>query len=231
MYMRGVFMLFFVTATFLHMAAQQNPFRVNSVQGDTSGFWKSIFKYPQFVGGTVINVEDKCGTALLNYNRLSGQVLFINASGDTLEFANPNLIRVVSIGNDTFRFFQNGFLETITHNGNAVNLYKKEMIRYSGSEKKGGYGAYSPATAANSLEKVSSGNNIENLRPDENALYVPQRTFYLFSQPGKFYAATKKNFERLFPARRNEIEDFFKKQKVEFSNGEDLVALLQILQN
>ncbi len=85
----------------------------------------------------------------------------------------------------------------MTHYADGINLYKKETIRYTGKEKKSGYGGYSTTTAANSINKVSSENKIEKISVDENALYVPTTTYYLGSPSGKYLLAVKKNFEKV----------------------------------
>ena len=118
------------------IAAQQNQsFRINSVNGDSAGFHHSIYRYPQFTQGFIILKNQQIASALVNYNRLSGQMLFINKKGDTLEFANPENISYVAILNDTFHYFDKIFIERISH-FTAVNLFKKETIQYNGKEKK-----------------------------------------------------------------------------------------------
>lgn len=81
------------------------------------------------------------------------------------------------------------------HNyGDGINLYKKETIQYNGKEKKGAYGGYSATTAANSVNKVSSENNIEKINVDENSLYVSTTSYYLANPSGRSCPAVKKNF-------------------------------------
>ena len=153
-------------------AQNDQSFRVNSVDNDSALLYRSVYKYPQFTNGQILFKNKHLASALVNYNRLSGQMLFINANRDTLEFANPGEIEWVAISNDTFRFFDKNYIQTITHYPDGINLYKRETIRKTGREKKSGYGGYSNTSAASSINKVSSDNMIEKIGVDENTLYV-----------------------------------------------------------
>lgn len=229
--MRIILIFIFTVTLFLQAFPQQKSFRINSVKGDTSGFLKSVFLYPEFIRGEVILKDRRIAPALLNYNRLSGQILFINSSGDTLEISTPGKVELITVATDTFCYFENSFLQLVTHYADGINLYKKPTIKYAGNEKKGAYGNYSNTTAANSLDKVSSGTKIENLQVDENALYVHTDNFYLRSPSGKFYPAVKKNFEKLFSGKAKRTAEYPDKSKIDYKNETDLIMLLSWLQS
>lgn len=217
---------------FCQATAQKNQsFRVNSVRGDSTQLYRSVYKYPDFSNGYILFKNNSLASELVNYNRLSGQMLFINAKGDTLEFANPEQIEWLAVSNDTFHFFDKTYIQTMTHYGDGINLYKKETIRYNGKEKKSGYGGYSNTTAASSINKVSSENTIEKIGVDENTLYVSTSDYYLARSPGKYFLAVKRNFEKLFKQQEKKLNEYFGKNKVNYKNEQDLLALLAWMQN
>jgi hypothetical protein len=226
-----IIMLLPLTFSFDATAQQDQSFRINSVRSDSTGFYRSVYLYPQFANGHVLLKNKQLASALVNYNRLSGQMLFINPKGDTLEFADPEKIEWVAVSNDTFQFFDKAYIQKMTHYADGINLYKKETIRYNGKEKKSGYGGYSTTTAANSINKVSSENKIEKISVDENALYVPTTTYYLGSPSGKYLLAVKKNFEKLFVQHEKKPGEYLQQNKVNFKSDTDLLALLAWLQN
>ncbi len=134
-------------------------------------------------------------SALLNYNRLSGQILFVNTKGDTLEPANPGRY---TIGGHMHRILfiisTKHMSNSVSHYKEAINLFKKETIQYNGTEKKGAYGGYSNTTAANSIDKVSDENDIKKIGVDENVLYVSSTHYYLAGPDHHFLPASKKKF-------------------------------------
>lgn len=212
-------------------AQKDQSFRMNSVSGDSSGFYRSIYRYPQFKKGYILFKNQNLASALLNYNRLSGQILFINLKGDTLEPADPGSIQSVSISKDTFQYFDKGYIELITHFGGSINLYRKEMIQYNGKEKKGAYGGYSTTTAANSIDKVSNENNIEKIGVDENILYASSTHYYFASPSGNFFSTTKKNLKKLFSQKEKELNEYLAKNKINYNNEQDLLKIIDWLQN
>lgn len=213
-----------------HAVAQQGQaFRINSVNADSSGYYRSVYGYPKFTEGSILSSDGKIASALLNYNRLSGQILFIDRKGDTLEFADPGSFRYVTIRKDTFYYFDKAYLKLISHY-NTINLYKKETIQYNGKEKKGAYGGYSGTTAANSINKVSDEIDLKKIGVDENILYASSTLYYLRAPGGKYYAAVKKNFSKMFPHTEKQLNDYLEKNKVTYTNETDLLRLIDYLQ-
>jgi hypothetical protein len=213
-----------------HAAAQQDQaFRINSINADSTGYYRSVYSYPEFTEGTILSNDGKIASALLNYKRLSGQILFINSKGDTLEFSDPGSFRYVAISEDTFYFFDKAYLKLISHY-NSANLYKKEKIEYNGKEKKGAYGGYSSTSAANSIDKISDENDLKKIAVDENTLYVSSSRFYLRGAAGKYYPAVKKNFVKMFPQKEKQLNNYLANNKVNYRDENDLLRLLDYLQ-
>ncbi len=215
----------------LHTVAQQNnSFRVNSVNGDSARFYRSFYRYPQFIQGFILLKNKNTASALVDYNQLSGQMLFINTKGDTLEISNPENISYVAILNDTFYYFDKSYIERISHY-DGVNLFKKETIQYNGRERKGAYGGYSKTAAANAIDKVPDENGIKRIGVDENTLYAISTHYYLSNVPGNLVPAVKRNFKKLFPKKGEELNEYLSKNKVNYNSGKDLFNLIEFLQN
>jgi hypothetical protein len=228
---RPTFLLLLAGLLYLDAAAQQDQsFRINSVNGDSTGLYRSVYSYPNFTRGQVLLKDQKMASGLFNYNRLSGQILFINGRGDTLEFASPESIRYVAILKDTFYYFDKSFGQSVSH-FKGVNLYKKETIQYNGKEKKGAYGGYSNTTAANSIDKVSDQNDLKKIDVDENTLYVSSTHYYLAGHNGNFLSAVNKNFRKLFPQKEKQLNAYLVKNKMNYKDERDLLKLIEYLQN
>lgn len=226
-----IIMLLSLTAFSQAMAQKDQSFRINSVRSDSTRLYRSVYQYPEFTNGRILFKNGHFASAFVNYNKLSGQMLFINPDHDTLEFANPESIEWVAISNDTFHFFDKTFIQLMTHYCDGINLYKKETIRYNGKEKKSGYGGYSNTTAASSINKVSRENTIEKIGVDENTLYVSTTEYYLTTPTGKYVSPAKKNIEKLFHQQEKKLSEYLQKDKVNYKNEQDLLALLAYMQN
>lgn len=228
--MRMYMVILLSQSLYLSASAQEDQsFRVNSVHHDSTGLFLSIYRYPQFTQGYILFKNQNLASALVNYNRLSGQILFINSNGDTLEPAHPQSIEYVACANDTFHYFDKAYIRLITHY-TGVNLYKKQIIKYNGKEKKGAYGGYSTTTAANSIDKVSNENNIEKIGVDENELYASSTYYYLAGQENIFVNANKKSFRRIFPGKGGALNEYLAKNKINYNKEEDLLNLISYLQ-
>lgn len=232
MMMRTAFIIGILQVFYFQSAAQQDQsFRINSVKGDTGRFYRSVYRYPQFINGYIFFKNQKVASALLNYNRLSGQILFVSTKGDTLEPANPGDIQLVALAQDTFYYYDKTYVELISHYKEGINLFKKETIQYNGTEKKGAYGGYSNTTAANSIDKVSDENDMKKIGVDENVLYVSSSHYYLAGPDHHFLPAGKKNFKKLFPKKEEKLNDYLLKNKLTYNDEKELLALLDYLHN
>ncbi len=229
--MRLLLILIFVQL-FLKPAAAQSgkTYRVNSIHQDSTELISSIYRYPQFQKGGVLFTNRPLASAWLNYNYLSGQILFITPKGDTLELANPETLQFVFINIDTFHYVDKGYVEILTHNP-TINLSKKQMIEYNGTEKKGAYGTYSSTTAASSINTYSGETLNQKIAIDENTLYATSTQFYLSDKLYKFFPANKKNFYKLFFRQEKMLTAYLKNNTVHFNKENDLRKLIAFLQS
>lgn len=225
----GIRLLFCAFFPGLSFAQQQQPVRINSLNDDSTMLRGTVYRYPQFEQGIIVFNNHQQAAALVNINRISGKMLYINTAGDTLEPASVKNISYLSVGKDTFRLDGGHVYELVTHWPQGPELYKAESIQYNGKEKRGAYGGYSSTTASSALNKVSDNNTVEKIGIDENQLYMVSVQYYL-GKDSKFYPATKKNFYKLFPAKRKELDAYLEMNKVNFKKEDALSVLLNSMQ-
>ncbi len=226
-------LLFFITACLVlnSLAAQSKKiYRINSIKEDSSDLNGSVYRYPQFKKGVVSFNDKPLASADLNYNYLSGQILFMTSKGEALELAGPETLVYIAIGTDTFYYINKIYVEKITHYP-EVNLLKNETIRFNGKEKKGAYGTYSSTTAASSINTISREDVNQKIPVDENTLYATSTQYYLSNALNNFLPATKKNFYKFFSKDENKLSDYLKKNAVHYNKEEDLLKFLEYLQN
>src|SRR5215218_7967263 len=71
---------------------------------------KAMYQYPQFSQAQVLYKNGNTGGGPMNYNRLLGEMQFINQQGDTLTMDNGKEVNFITLGTDTF-YYYDGFLQ------------------------------------------------------------------------------------------------------------------------
>jgi hypothetical protein len=204
---------------------------VNTLERPTAEMYKSVYMYPTFLEGKVVFKDESFAETKLNYNRITGQILFTRPKGDTLALARPETTSKVVIGADTFCFFQNAFLQKLSHRDDAPNVYVKQNMKYIGNEKKGPYGTYSQVSSANSNGTVSVDDQATRyISVDENLIYKSNSEFYLSDRFNNFFPANKARFYKMFAQHENQLRTFFETHKINFNKQEDLLSVLEYVQ-
>lgn len=226
-------LLFFIPACLLlnSIGAQsKKTYRINSIKEDSSDLMSSSYHYPKFIQGVVSFKNQPLASADLNYNYLSGQIIFVTPKGETLELAKPETLEYIAIGTDTFYYVDKGYVEMVTHYP-TINLSQKETIKFNGREKKGAYGTYSTTTAASSINTVSDENVNQKISIDENTLYATTILYYLSDRLNNFLPATRKNFYKIFSKDESKLSGYLKNNSVHYTKKEDLLKLLEHMQS
>lgn len=200
---------------------------INTLDDVEAQLANEIFRYKDYTGGKVIFKDNSAVEAKMNYNQLSGRMLFIDPKGDTLEFAHPETFSMVIVGKDSFYVFERNYLEKITHYTGS-NLAVVQTVKYLGSEKKGAFGTYSRVSAVTSEITYTSNEQITtSLGVDENAVFRFNNAYFISDRFNNFFAANKKNFYKVFFVHEKEIKKFSDLHHTNFNKKEDLEQLLQ----
>lgn len=207
-------------------AQQSETVTVNTINTETAK-QKTVLFNPYFAKGKVVFKDESFAEPPMNYNRLTGQMLFITSKGDTLALSRPETTSFVIIGVDTFAFHENSFLVKVTHFSNGPNLYAKQYMKFMGKEKKGPYGTYSPVSASNS-NSTYTGDDQETryISIDENHLYKPSVEYYISDDKGgQFYPASKKGFFSAFPKHEKKLKEFLTSYRPDYRSEEDMMQV------
>jgi hypothetical protein len=200
---------------------------INPVKQNEQDLKRRILQYPQFVPGRAIFKNGTVTEAKLNYSYFTNNILFISPKGDTLELSQGDNFSNIVIGVDTFRYYQQQFVQQLSHHP-VYNLFLKRSLDYNGTEKKGAYGSYSGTSAIRSYNQltVNEGSIVAKLSPDENIVYVFNDDYFFSGRFGRFYPATKKGVYELFDKHEKELKDFVEKNKINLNKKEDLYKVL-----
>jgi hypothetical protein len=222
---------FFLICLYVDVTAQEKQvFVLNPGQkiSDVLSF-SDIFHYPEFKTGIVYYRDGRAGSSKLNYNLLTGEVLFLQSGNDTIALADEPTIKTIAIDSDQFiynvsskSYFQ------IKDTTKKVSLLKKESIRFSDSKKLGLFGQPIIA-AADQITRLSSSGQVYNLTANERVDMVKQSEYFFEDENGKIYPALKKNVRRVFDKYKTTIESFLQSQEIDFTKEADLKKLFSFI--
>jgi hypothetical protein len=200
---------------------------INAIKQNEQELSNRMYQYSQFVPGKAFFETGSLTESKFNYSYLTNKILFINAKGDTLELAHGENFKAIVIGVDTFCYYQQQFLQQLTHYP-VYNLFLKRSLRYNGIQKKGAYGSYSETssvTSYNSLD-VNKESIFTKLTPDENLVYLFTDDYFFSGRYNQFYPATKKGVHELFSKNEKQFKGFFEENKINLNKLEDLHKIL-----
>jgi hypothetical protein len=188
-----------------------------------------IYKYPGFKPGRIIFRDGTFVDDRFNYNYLNGEIEFIQR--DTLAISKEQMlnIRLLTLDRDSF-FYDKGYLQQIMQTSFG-KLLKRQMLVVAKREKIGGYNQPSQTSAIDSYGSFTDTYGVftPNLKIHENITLVLRTDFYFADRFNTFLPANKRNLQKLFPDKKEKIDDYLKIHSVNFKNAGDLKSLLASL--
>jgi hypothetical protein len=151
------------------------------------------------------------------------------ASGDTMAIANEKNIKYVQIMLDTF-YFDNGYLETIAGH-DPVIMAVKRYVKLADIKKEGPMGTRSSTSSAQTWGTVIDQGHLKNanLVVQEDLVLSKNADYYIGNTASGFVSYKKSNVLNLYPRQKKAIEEFLKKNKVNFKAKDDLVKLTDFI--
>ena len=188
-----------------------------------------LFHYPQFISGKVFFRNGTRSEALMNYSRLSDQLLFINPKGDTLALADEKITKLVVLDKDTF-YYHEGFIRLVSGNSD-VKLAEKQIWQVADVRKIGTHNRPTNTVAIYSYQTIMDRfGGSHNLLANEDVIVRKKAYYYFGDKYDHFVNATKKQLLLLFPKEQNRIANYLKDNKVNFEKKDDLEKLLDFLE-
>jgi len=178
---------------------------------------------PKFTKSVVKLKSGKVNTAVLNYNKVDQQMVFLQ-NKLTLVLDEPQLVDTVFMANMVFVPFEKGFYQL------AVNAPITLFIQYKSYVETEGYptlyGAKSQTTAPSYVSQIYSGSGAINLNIPQGNKVVDDTQFWIRKSEGMFMFDTKREFLKIFPDREKELSQYISKYKISFEKYEDVIKLV-----
>jgi hypothetical protein len=134
-------------------------------------------------------------------------------------------VSYIAVAQDTF-IYKNGYLEII-HNG-KVKVWVKQYIKMKEIIKKNAFGQPSHVVFSDSYS-VSSGGSYWDITPTEDIVFQKTVEYYIVTPEGEYVDFKKKTVLQIFPKKSAEIENYLKKNKVNFELKDDIIRFADYL--
>jgi hypothetical protein len=186
-----------------------------------------LYQYPQFTQGEVQYRSGNFGNGLLNYNRLTGEMQFIDPKGDTLALSNEKDIATIAIGQDTF-YYSEGYVQKVA--AFSATVAKKTYLEMSNREKIGLYGTVAQ-NAINTHTTLVTNQGFKDVVPQEILSFREQTIYFIGDRFGHFKPLNKKNVLYLYSKKEKEVAAYLKDNPVNFQDQADVQRLIEYLKN
>jgi hypothetical protein len=224
---------YFISTCFVFLSlttfAQTSTQRVY-IKGGTSAwenFMKEIFLYPSFEPGIVEYKNGQRFKSQMNYNKALGTIQFIDEKGDTLSMNNEESIAFINIGNDKFIYAPECL--QIVQGNEKISLLKHEMVKIADKHKTGGYGIPNASGTIESIDRLDTRPNYNQIEINENLLIHKVTTFYIEDENGEIFVASRKNLLNNFPKKEEAIKSYIKANNVDLSKEDHLINLADFI--
>ena len=178
----------------------------------------------EFTTGEVKMKSGEISTQLLNYNILTGEMIFDN-NGKYLAIASPENVDTVYINNRKFIPLNNKFYEVLVNSKMPLLLEFTASIKDPGTTT--GYGGTSNTTASTAWQSlISTGGAYDRKLPDGFTV-IPGYTYWIMKDGKLEKAGSAKQLIKVFPDKKEMIDDFVKGHNTSFSKSDDVAALVK----
>ena len=189
----------------------------------------SRFQFDGFKESQVFFIDTTSINALMNYNMLTGAMMFIDEKGDTLVLSNISDIALIVIDKNLFKYNSNKFLEVIAFDRETeIELLAKRSIQFD-AYKYGAYGMVAPTSSIDNVKIVTTGAQGYSSKTDvltvNKEVRFQHKDVYYLAQGEKNSVADKKGFLKVFSKHSKAVKSYIEKEKIKFNKEQDVLQL------
>lgn len=200
---------------------------VNLSFGQKKAVEISHYLYPDFVKGSVLMKSGVKNDAMLNYNALTEEMIFIK-DGKNLAITKLEGIDTVYIGDTKFTLLKNKFVEILYHN--KYDLYAGHKGSIVDPGKPAAYGGTSQTSSVTMYSSFLSNGQAYALQLPEG-VETKASTDYWLKRDGQLQLFLNlRQLARLFEDKSDQFKKYVKENKVKYENEESLVGLIKFME-
>jgi hypothetical protein len=178
---------------------------------------------PEFVNGSVLLKSGKIEDAVMNYNKVTEEMVFEKGS-TRLAMTNLESIDTVYLGSRKFVPHEKIFYEVLIKNN--ISLFKKHKCNLLQSGSPSGYGGTSETSATNSISILVGSGSMYKLELPKEYHVRDASQFVITKDNSEFKTGTEKQFLKIFPQISNELTQYIKQNRLDIRKQADLVFVI-----
>lgn len=164
---------------------------------------------------------------VLNYNILTNEMIFNNAE-KYLAIASPENVDTIYINNRKFIPLNNKFYEVLVNSNTPLLLEFTSTISDPGAST--GYGGTSTTTAATSFKSLVNTGGAYELKLPDGFTVKPGYAYWIMKDGKLEKAANAKQLIKIFPDKKDMINDAVKKNDLKLSRREDIISMVKLIE-
>lgn len=200
-----------------------------SVRGQTNDKPVMLIHYvfDSFTNGKVKLKSGKVYDQVLNYNLVTKEMIFEQPGGKYLAIAHPEDVDTITFSNRKFVPANKAFYEWLEGDTYPLFIEYTCTIKEQGAQT--GFGTTNTSAATSVKSLLKDGGAYALKLPDEYQV-IPLHVFYIRVNTQYYRANNEQQLAKLFPAKKQQIRDWAKKNKTNFSMKEDVALLVKQIQ-
>lgn len=191
-------------------------------QSDTANFI-SHYVLPAFVKGTVKMKNGQTEIAMMDYNKLTEEMIF-DREGTKLALDSLEKIDTVYLDTHTFIPHEKVFYEVLVKG--KVSLFEQDKCNLLAAGNPAGYGGTTETGVSRSISMLTNSGRAYMLHLPRD-YHVTDASLFWIRNSGKYYKANNAGqIIRVFPEKSKEIKKFIKVHNLDLKNPADVVKLI-----
>ena len=183
----------------------------------------SHYVLPEFVKGKVLMKTGQTTEALLNYNTVTEEMIFME-NNKPMALDRIQEIDTVFVNTKKFIPVDNVFYEMLTNTIVPLFIQHKSVFIPPGNET--GFGTTQTSAVTNFNDMKSGGTFYRLKLPDEFKFNA--KDAYWLKNNGKYYKVSSvQDVQNVFINKSKEVADFAKTNKIKFKNESDVIKLIE----
>lgn len=189
--------------------------------------------FNQFQRGLIKYRNNSQREALLNYNTVEQEFLFLSDDNTIMAIGDPQNIDMIVIGHRSFVPIKEDMFYEMLKAGNT-NFFVQWKSKFISQGKRGAYGGYSGSSAISSVTLTQGGSTgtggiglHEHLSSDEKFKADMECMYYVIVGDKYRNFNSLKGLVKIFKTHKDQIKAFSGQNSVDYSNPDDVRKLLE----
>jgi len=185
-----------------------------------------IYLFDDFQKGTITYKSGSTADALFNYELIIETIHFKDANSEALELAQPETIKYIKFGDNTFEHIKSSTFYQKIDLGN-IDLYIKHGGSLLPKGQDVGYGS-SQTASINNITRIDRGKDPHTNVGSNEKYEVGKKTVFYIKINGKFkHFHSAGSLAKLFKEHETEIKEAIKDENTNFRKIEDVIEAVR----